>query len=182
MRKMSVLMIVVGLIFVSVGCGKFNPTGPSEAVAGDTAKVASSTPSITVLSFSPSQMTVNVGDDVVVEVIVENVVGLYGIATTISFDHYNLYVIGDEEGGFLKQQNPTSMMSAVRLQDPDKLIVGISSLGKVPGVNGSGTLFRVTFWALRHGKVKLSFIETGLRDATNSDIMFESRTATITIR
>lgn len=185
MRKKSVLVIaVVGFMFVLAGCNKMLlPTGPSEAVAADAAKGAPGTASIAILSFSPSQVTVNVGDDIVIEAVVENVVNLYGIATTISFDHNNLYILGDEEGEFLKKQkNPTSMMSAVRLQDPDKMIVGVSSLGKVSGVSGSGTLFRVTFRALRHGRVSLSFIETALRDATNSDIAFESHSATITIR
>ena len=187
MKRMSVMAVAVGLFFVFIGCGKISPTGPSEAVAANVTKSAVATEmgaaTTPVLSLSPSQVTVNVGDDVVVEAVVENAVNLYGIAATIQFESSKLQFVRDEEGEFLKStKNPTSMMSAIRLQEPNKWVAGVSSLGNVPGVNGSGTLFRITFKAIGSGQVELSFIETALRDSTNSDIKFEQRSTTITVR
>lgn len=192
MRRMSVMVIVVGLFFVFVGCGKISPTGPSEAVASDTTKSVkeTATTSTAILSFSPSQVTVNVGDEFVVEAVVDNAVDLWGIATTVMFDNNDnnhLKFVKAEEGMLLKVQNPTSFMSAIAGWGPNQLAVGLASLGKVPGVTGYGTLFRITFKAIGSGQADLSFIETALCNSVNEGnskqrMQFESRSATITIR
>lgn len=186
MRRISALMIVVGL-FVSVGCGKFSPTGPSEAVASDGVKSAPETGAPVVLSLSPSQVTVKVGEEVTIDAVVDSVVDLYGIATTIIFDSSKLQFVKAEEERLIAVQNPTAFMSAVAGNSPDKLVIGLSSLGKVSGVTGYGTLFRVTFRAIEPGQAYLRFIETALFNSTNEGnskqrMQFESRSATITIR
>lgn len=181
------MVAVVGLIFVFVGCGKFNPTGPSEAVATDVAKSAPKTGAPVVLSLSPSQVTVNVGEEVTVDAVVDSVVDLWGIATTILFDSAKLQFVKAEEERLIAVQNPTAFMSAVAGNSLDKLVIGLASLGKVPGVTGYGTLFRVTFKAIGSGQADFRFIETALFNSVNEGnskqrMNFESRSATINIR
>lgn len=179
MKKMSVMLV---LMFVVFGCGKIiSPTGPSEAVAADVAKSAPETGAPVVLSLSPSQVTVNVDDEIAIDAVVSSVVDLWGIVATIIFDSSRLQFVRAEEERLIAVQNPTAFMSALAGNSPDKLVIGLASLGKVPGVTGYGTLFRVTFKAIGSGQSYIRFIETSLRDSTNSDIKSELRSATITI-
>ena len=189
MKRMSVMAVAVGLFFVFIGCGRISPTGPSEAVAANVTKSATGTETTAtaVLSLSPSQATINVGEEVTVDAVVDSVVDLYGIAATIIFDSSKLQFVRAEEEQLIAVQNPTTFMSAVVENSPDKLVVGLASLGKVPGVNGYGTLFRVTFKAISRGESSLRFIETALFNSVNEGkskqrMNFESRSATITIR
>ncbi|MEK7568765.1 MAG: cohesin domain-containing protein [Patescibacteria group bacterium] len=184
MKRMSVMAVAVGLFFVFIGCGRISPTGPSEAVAANVTKSATGTETTAtaVLSLSPSQATINVGEEVTVDAVVENVVDLWGIAATVMFDNKHLQFVKAEEGMLLKVQNTTAFMHAIAEWGPNQLAVGLVSLGKVPGVTGYGTLFRVTFKAISSGQSELKFVETALRDSTNSDMKFEQRSTAITVR
>lgn len=187
MKRMSVMAVAVGLVFVSVGCGNFNPTGPSEAIASDMVKSAPGTEAPVILSLSPAQTTISVGEEVTVDAVVDSVVDLWGIATTILFDSSKLQFVRADEERLIAVQNPTAFMPAIAGDSTDKLVIGLASLGKVPGVTGYGTLFRVTFKAIGSGQANISFIETALFNSINEGdskqrMNFESRSATITIR
>lgn len=181
MRK----IIVVLLLVVLVGCGNNSPTGPSEILAANaTAKVDSDRAEVSptpTLRFSPEQTTVRIGSEVVVETVVENAYDVHGIATTIRFDSSKLRLVKIEEGGFLKQQNPTYLMYAISDARSDNLVIGLSSLGRVPGVNGSGMLFRIVFRATNKGQTKLEFVETALVSPTLEKTFPQLQSATITI-
>lgn len=191
MKRISVLMVVMGLVFVFVGCGRISPTGPSEAVASNTAKSSAGTGTTTtattpVLSFSPSQTIINVGDEVTVEAVVGNAVDLWGIAATVLLDSSKLQFVRADEERLIAAQNPTSFMYSNR-SDPNKLVLGLSSLGNVQGVTGYGTLFRMTFKAISSGQSELKFIETTLFNSVNEGVSkqkinSEFQSATITIR
>lgn len=191
MKKMLLAVVVLAMAILS-GCGengmKFQDiAGPSEAEAASPKTVQGA-----VIRFSPMRIVAKEGDTVAFDVVVENVSDLYGIAATVLFDSNCLGFVKVEEGGFIRQQNPTSFMSAVPEYDKDQLVIGLSSLGKVVGASGSGTVFRLTF-KVKHrgpGETYLKFVDTILANvpATSKDgvttipkIPFESQPATIVI-
>lgn len=192
MRKM---LLVVTMLMVIVGCsGKSNIslTGPSDVDAASNSKAADgllSPAGETVLGFNFTNSTIYTGEEIVVDVMVENVNNLFGGGYTIDFDSSLLQFIRIEEGGFLKSKNPTWLASAI---NNEGLVVGLTSLGKVEGVGGTGVLTRITFKALKQGEAKLDFKDFTFReplligetdqDWSKRSISLSSRGATISIK
>lgn len=164
MRKM---FLAVAMLMVVVGCsGKSNIslTGPSDADASSGSKSATGLSNIsgeTVLGFDFSDLTIQAGEEIVIEVVIENVNNLFGGGYTVDFDRNLLQFTNIEEGGFLKSKNPTWLAKAV---NDDGLVVGLTSLGKVEGASGTGVLAKITFKALKQGEVKLSLKNVAFHD------------------
>lgn len=188
---MKKIVGVFAIFFVFVGCGKILPTGPSDVVAADkaAAKITEggvATGVTPTLSLSQTQRTIRVGDEVMFVAEVENAVDLFGMGTTITFDSSKLEFVKIEEGWFIKQQNQTSFMSFYDAPER-KVVLGLTSLGKVLGVSGNGTLFRITFKALSSGQTELKFVDTTLCNSVPDGIgvqkikNFESQSTTIVI-
>lgn len=191
MRRM---LLAVAMLMVVVGCsGKSNIslTGPSDVNAASNGKAADgllSPAGETVLGFNFTSSTICAGEEIVVDVMVENINNLFGGGYTIDFDSSLLQFARIEEGGFLKSKNPTWLAYAV---NNEGLVVGLTSLGKVEGVSGTGVLTRITFKALKQGEAKLDFKDFTFRepsligetdqDWSKRSISLSSRGATISI-
>jgi hypothetical protein len=60
-------------------------------------------------------------------------------------------------------------------------LVGASRLGAAPGVDGTGTLLRITFRALAEGEAELSFVAAGARDAGLAPLPLAAEPARVTV-
>lgn len=192
---MERVFLMVMMLAVVIGCSdksRASLTGPSDADASSGSKAAVGLSNISgeaVLGFDFSDLTIQAGEEIVVEVVIENVNNLFGASYTVDFDRNFLQFVKIEEGGFLKSKNPTWLASTV---NDDGLVVGLTSLGKVQGVSGTGVLARITFKALKRGEAGLSFKNTSFLDPslpgeTDQDwlkrsIPLSSRGATIFIK
>lgn len=126
--------------------------------------------SLTVVTIQPQQLTAQVGGQVTVQVNVSNVTDLFGAPFYLRYDPARLEVVSASEGGFLNNDG----QSTVFLKSIDavngEVIVGVSRLGAVGGVSGSGSLMSITFKAKASGPVTLSLQNVDFRDGHLSQI------------
>jgi hypothetical protein len=120
----------------------------------------------TILFVDPAVATVNVGESFAVNVCIEDVVDLFSYETKLGFDKAVLTAVAVEEGPFIRDHT-TSPMGTFFLQniEADFVHVGCLTMGKYPGVNGSGILFIVTFNATRSGTSSLHLYGSILLDS-----------------
>ncbi|MFH1860884.1 MAG: C25 family cysteine peptidase [bacterium] len=98
-----------------------------------------------------------------IDVTVDDIINLYGANIELAFDPAMIRVIGATEGSFLNSDGTgTSFMYMDNQQG--RVIIGISRLGQVAGITGSGTLCSLSFKAKATGTCSLTFQNISLRD------------------
>lgn len=126
----------------------------------------------TIVSVSPSSVNINSGDQVTLDININNVLNLFGVAFDLIFNPSILTFISASKGAFLEQGGiATHLLTAV--SPPGDLIVGYSrqAVNGVPtGIDGSGTIMRITFKAITNGSSSLSFQNNALCSASSSPI------------
>jgi uncharacterized repeat protein (TIGR01451 family) len=121
-----------------------------------------------------------------VDVVIDSVNDLYGIATDITYDTEFLDVVDEDgnpgngiqpkvtEGTFLNNNGADATLLESDLQDDTAgtLVVGLTRSGIVTGVDAAGntTLLSPRFKAKKVGTTTLRFVKSGLKDSTNTDI------------
>ncbi len=121
-----------------------------------------------------------------VEVFIDTVTDLYGLATDVSYDKEYLEVVDfDDSPGNGIQPNVTEstflssggvdethLRSALEDDTPGNLVLGLSRSGIVQGVDTvtETKILSVTFKAIKEGATTLTFSNSGFRDSSNSDI------------
>jgi len=110
---------------------------------------------LTTVSVNPSTITAAVGTAFTVNITVSNVTNLQSWQAGMAFNPNVLECLSYEEGPFLKQAGPTSMISATINNFAGKISPGSCSCIGMPRVNGSGTLATVTFKSKAYGTSEL---------------------------
>lgn len=87
----------------------------------------------------------------VLEVRASSVTDLYGVAFDLIYPNQLLQFVSLQQGPFL--QGATAQNAVL----PDRLVIGLSRLGAVPGENGSGVLMTITFRAVGAGQGSFTF-------------------------
>lgn len=106
----------------------------------------------------PEVSTANPGNTFTIDVNVQDISDLYSWGVRMYFNPNVLQCISVQEGPFLKGQPGGSIfISKIYLSYFD---AGSTSLGIIPGVNGSGTLMNATFLVKDSGKSNLDLDET----------------------
>lgn len=90
----------------------------------------------------PATSTGNPGDSFSININIQDVTMLYSYGIKMGFNRYVLEVTSVTEGPFLSDAVSTAFVAKVF---PDYIDIGCTTLGVSPGVDGSGTLFSVTF-------------------------------------
>lgn len=91
----------------------------------------------------------------VVEVRANSVQDLYGVAFDLSFPASLLRFDTSSRGAFLGDEGNTTL--ALAQPTPGNLVVGLSRLGTLPGVSGSGVLLTLRFTSTGAGSGAFSF-------------------------
>lgn len=134
------------------------------------------------LSWEPSTNTPRVGDQFTLAIEADQVSELFSAPFYLLYDPELLEFIGLAEGKFLKRDgSPTIFIYTV---EPDKgqVVVGLSRLGEVEGISGSGTLALATFKAKNPGTASVAFQNVDFTDFRLEAVKVTARGGEIQIR
>jgi general secretion pathway protein D len=99
----------------------------------------------------------SVGETFTVQVRIDNGSNVFAIPFDIDYDPNILEVTGLREGAYLKKGGgQTTFLNSID-KARGKITVGLTRLGRIGGVSGSGAVMSVDFKALRRGTASLSF-------------------------
>jgi hypothetical protein len=157
------------------GAGQGGMSAISSAAGGATAPTATdqtasasipvpSTGSTPVVMVQPLQSTAQVGQQLTVQVNVANAINLFGAPFYLAYDPSRLDVVGAAEGGFLKSDGQSTVFLNSIDAQRGQIIIGLSRLGSVGGVSGSGNLAAITFRAKATGSVTFTLQNVDFRD------------------
>lgn len=158
------------------GAGQGGMAAISSAAGGATAPAATeqtasaSTPtppagSTPVVTVQPLQSTAQVGQQLTVQVNVANAINLFGAPFYLLYDPSRLDVVSATEGGFLKSDGQSTVFLNSIDAQKGQVIVGLSRLGSIGGVSGSGNLAAITFRAKATGAVTFTLQNVDFRDS-----------------
>lgn len=99
--------------------------------------------------------TATTATNLVVEVRANSVQDLYGVAFDLSFPSTLLRLDTSTRGAFLGDEGNTTL--ALVQPTPGNLVVGLSRLGTLPGVSGSGVLLTLRFTSIGSGSGAFTF-------------------------
>lgn len=125
---------------------------------------------------------IKVGDEFTLSIQADQTRDLYSAPFYLQYDPQVIELISLTEGKFLNQDGkPTAFIYSV---DPDtgRVIVGLSRLGEVGGVSGSGALASATFRAKKPGTALLTFQNVDFRNTRFEPVPVNFRTDEIQIR
>jgi len=142
----------------------------------------------TKITVQPSTDTVNVGNNLTLEIWVENVTNFVAYDIKVSFDSSLLSPVNSPpatiDDTFISR-NGQSTMLLLRNEyvqgTPSYVWVANSVLSPLVGVNGSGVLFRITFQALSEGITAVDPFECQLSDANAVEILYTKSVSSVTI-
>lgn len=133
------------------------------------------------VTVQPQQLTAQVDQQITVQVNVVNVVNLFGAPFYLGYDPARLDVVSATEGGFLNNDGQSTVFLNSIDSQKGQIIIGLSRLGPIGGVSGSGTLATITFRAKAAGPVTLTLQKVDFRDALLSPISVLLQPANIQI-
>jgi general secretion pathway protein D len=123
-----------------------------------------------------------VGDEFTLRIQADQARDLYSAPFYLQYDPQTLEFINLAEGKFLNQDGkPTAFIYSVQ-PDTGLIIVGLSRLGEIAGVSGSGILALATFRAKNPGQATIAFQNVDFRDARFEQIPMVFETNEIQIR
>lgn len=163
-------IIFIGIITLIHGCG---------GSGGDSGLATSSSKMITFKSSTLGDKTVNMvqnsnisnGDTLAINVTVNNLSNVYGIGFDIDFDSSKLSYDGYVSGNYLeKGGNTVNYIITTQSGNSGKLIAGISRLGSVGGISGSGMMVTLKFKVVSAGSTSLTFSNNVVMDSSNQSI------------
>jgi hypothetical protein len=111
----------------------------------------------TVIYIDPASRAVkSVGETFTVRVRIDNGSNVFAVPFDINYDPNVLEVTGLHEGSYLKKDGgQTTFLTSID-RDRGKITIGLTRLGRIGGVSGSGTLMSIGFRALKRGTASLS--------------------------
>jgi len=152
-----------GMSAISSAAGGATAPAPTEQTASASTPVPS-TGTTPVVIVQPSQSTTQVGQQLTVQVSVANAINLFGAPFYLIYDPSRLDVVGATEGGFLKSDGQSTVFLNSIDAQRGQVIIGLSRLGPVAGVSGSGNLAAITFRAKAAGTVTFTLQNVDFRD------------------
>lgn len=182
-KQLAILAMAVGLAACGGGGGG---TGTNTGAAGTPATPAS-------VLVTPSSETVAKGQTISRTINIENASNAFYVAFDILYNPAVLQFVNAKEGSFMDKdgadatsmqsvlQSDTTVQNGVKLK---RLTIGLTRLGDIGGVSGSGTLVSVTFFAIGSGQSPI-LISTprGIKDMNNQDVAVNTwQDASVTVQ
>jgi hypothetical protein len=131
-------------------------------------KATSSEP---IIYITPSKASAKVGESFSINVSIVYATDVFAWEFFLKWEPYSIFsytevfLVTVTEGDFLKRGGSTFFAKRIELPPEGRMQVGCTLLGKVPGVNGSGTLATLTFQVREEGSTTLSLYSTKLLDS-----------------
>jgi len=133
------------------------------------------------LSIQPKQMKVTVDQEFSVKVQVHKVKDLFGAPFYLLYDPKLLDVKKVSQGDFLKKDGKKTAFLFKTDKQKGKIIVGLTRLGPVGGMEGEGTLVIVSFKALQAGHANVTFDQVDFKDSHLTTIPIQMKTGLIDV-
>jgi len=129
------------------------------------------TPS-TMVYMDPQTISGTLGQNFTINIRISNVIDLYGWELKLRWNATILDVVNVTEGQFLKSHGETFFHQIVN--EAGYLVLDCTLLGDVSGVNGSGVLATVEFYAEGKGESVLDLYDTILISSLEQPIAHEA--------
>jgi hypothetical protein len=110
---------------------------------------------------------VSVGELVTVLVTIDGATDVGHTPFHVLYNPAVLRFVAGDEGGFLGSDGQQTAFFATATSDGASVVVGLSRLGRVPGVSGSGELCQLHFEVVGPGNAGLAFSRAKVRDSSN---------------
>lgn len=121
------------------------------------------------LSVDPEENIANPGESFTITINIQDVVDLFSYEAKLGFDSNLLTPVSVDEGPFIKDQTTSPMGTYFTyIVSSDYIYVACVTLGKYPGISGSGILFSITFNVIDAGSCDLLLYDTILLDSTGT--------------
>gem|GEM_PF-4071955 len=121
----------------------------------------------TVIHIDPASRPVRAVDETfTIRVKIDNGSNVFAVPFDISYNPDILEATGLHEGSYLKKDGGQSTFLTSTDRNKGKITVGLTRLGRIGGVSGSGTLMSIDFRALKRGTTLLSFANGKPMDPT----------------
>jgi hypothetical protein len=125
--------------------------------------------------MSPAANSYHLGESFTVDINIQDVVDLYSYEVKLGYNPDILEIVSIEEGPFIIEQttspyDPPTVWSTIINEYDGWCYAACVTLGKYPGITGSGTLFNVTFNVIDPGECDLDLYNSLLLDSTAASI------------
>ena len=158
---MFVLEVLLSALYITHLCPVSTSLSTTVARANSSSFLSSALPTIYV---NPPTIKAMVGQPFIVNITISDVVDLYGWEFKLGWNSSLLEAVNVTEGDFLKKGGDTFFIKKIYNVDGYVLASAIL-LGKIPGVNGVGTLANVEFNVKERGESVLELYDTKLGDS-----------------
>jgi hypothetical protein len=129
--------------------------------------------SFAVVMMRPSASQVFVGDTLSLAITIDGASDVSHAPFHVRFDPTVLRFVSGEEGSFLAGDGGPTAFFASETSAGGSVVVGLSRLGHVPGISGSGDLCILHFEVVGQGPSQLGFARAKIRDASNAIVPSE---------
>jgi len=132
----------------------------------------------TTIFVDPPTSTAEVGQTFSINIKISNVVDLYGWEFRLKWNSTLLNALNVIQGPFLKQGGDTFFWPKINNTE-GAILADCTLLGNVPGMNGSGTLATVKFYAKNRGESILDLYNTTLINSQEQAITHTANDGTV---
>jgi general secretion pathway protein D len=132
------------------------------------------------LAFQPSQVDVTLGEEFTIDLVVEGVSDLFSAGVQLSFDSSILEYVDSDRGGFLSSDGADATFTAAP-SGAGGVATGMSRIGNVGGLAGSGPLGTFTFRAVGEGQTSISISAGTLRGLDGRPMPVQFQTAQVSV-
>lgn len=140
-----------------------------------------SNPSNSLLVVSPSSSLIHVGEQVSLTVAINQVDQLYSSPFYLLYNSNLLDLVKVLQGNFLSQNQQQVVFFNSNQPEQGRVVVGLSRVGQVKGVSGSGVLAVFIFKAKNPGLAKFSMQEAEFRNASMDIIPLQVASAEVKV-
>ncbi|MBI1766858.1 MAG: hypothetical protein HYR67_00610 [Bacteroidetes bacterium] len=142
---------------------------------------ASSNPSYSLLVVTPSSSLIHVGDQVFLTVSINQVDQLYSAPFYLLYNPNLLDLVKVLQGNFLSQNQQQVVFFNSNQPEQGRVVVGLSRVGQVKGISGSGVLAVFIFKAKSQGLANFSMQDAEFRNASMDIIALQVTSAEVKV-
>jgi hypothetical protein len=135
----------------------------------------------TKIYLKPAEEKIFAESDFVLELHIEEAVGLYAAGLDLVYNTEILKFVSAEQGSFLTKDQTTTLMPIKNREEDGRIIFGISRTKDAPGVDGSGVIAKFTFRALKTGETDINIESLILKDSSLMDLKAKTEDLNIKI-
>jgi general secretion pathway protein D len=132
------------------------------------------------LALQPSSIDVTLGQEFTVDLIVGEVDDLFSAGIQLAFDPAVIEYVGADRGGFLSSDGADASFTAAP-SGAGGVNTGMSRIGEVGGIAGSGPLASFTFRAIGEGRTTISISAGTVRGLDGRPAPVQFRTAEVVV-